>query len=559
MVEALRPAIPFAVLWPEIILMIAGCVILMLGQSRREELRRLGPWLGLFALVTAIAIVMLWPHDAAVGSGLLFDSLARFVRIAALELGILLMLVNWSQARSSEQGEYLSMMFFSLVGVLLVSAADNLLILFLALELTSIPTYIMVVLSRDKLASTEAGIKYFFLGALATAIMAYGFSFLYGVSGTMALSNVVDAGGNVTLTGTIDAIQAALRQPGTLAHGLAIVGITLSLAGVLFKVAAVPLHFYIADVYQGAASPVAGLLGFVPKIAGFVAIFRIVHASGVWSSLVTVGTANSGAAVMFYLLWWIAALSMTVGNLLALYQTNIKRMLAYSGIAHTGYMLVGVLAGPLAGETLQSGRLGLMGNGTANVMYYVVVYGVANLAAFAVLGLLRVRGRACETLRDVAGLLRREPGLALLLALAMFTLMGMPPTPGFWGKLGLFTSAFTASQTAVSVTQSHWLVALVIIGVLNSAVAAAYYLRVVAAALLYDNEQPAHAEPREAHQIGVLLCGFLLLIFAFYPNGLLAAGEGATAELIQPPSRPAMVTPTPPTELPEQEVFGDVE
>lgn len=503
-------------LWPEIVLLVTGCVVLLLGQGPRG--RRAAPWITLAGLVAAIGVVLMQqpPADETprtiAGSGLFYHTLATFVRIAALELGILLTLVNWSQGRADERGEFLALMLMSLTGLLLVGAADNLLILFVALELVSIPTYILVVLSRSNERSVEAGTKYFYLGAMSAAVMAYGFSFLFGVAGSMALPDVAEG------------VSRALQNPGTLAGGLAILGIVLSLSGLLFKLAAVPLHLYVADVYQGAASPVAGLLGFVPKLAGIVAVFRIVDMTGLW---------GAGHAGTYWFLWIVAAASMTIGNFLALRQTNIKRLLAYSGIAHAGYMLVGVLAGPLAGESVDYGLVsvtGMMGDGTAAVLYYVVVYGIANLGAFAVLGLLRVRGGACETLRDVAGLIRVEPGLALLLALAMFTLMGLPPTPGFWGKLGLFGSAVAAANA----TGDNTLIYLVIIAVLNSAVAAAYYLRVIAAVLLYESDEPATALPREAQNIGALLCGFLLIIFAFYPNGLLTAGQAATDEFRQP-------------------------
>jgi len=509
------PPISLSALVPELILLVTGCVVLLLGQGS-DRWRRLAPWATLVSLAVAICGVLLEPRlteswsSRRSGSGLSLGSLSLFVRISALELGILLTLVNWSVARVTERGEFLAMMLFSLTGLLLVGPADNLLILFLALELVSVPTYIMVVLSRSHMNSLEAGTKYFYLGALSAAIMAYGFSFLYGVSGTASLS------------GTLDAVAVALRQPGTLMGGLATVGVVLSLGGLLFKIAAVPLHFYIADVYQGAASPVAGLLGFVPKLAGVVAIFKIVLLTGHW---------GGGSEPVFWLLWIVAAVTMCVGNVLALRQTNIKRMLGYSGIAHSGYMLVGVLAGPLAGEAVHSGGVGILGDGTAAVLYYVVVYGIANLGAFAVLGLLRARGEVCETLRDVAGLCRRHLGLALLLALMMFTLMGLPPTPGFWGKLSLFSSALAAARVPPITGGDTALIVLVIIAVLNSALAAAYYLRVIAAVLIYENEYPAYATAREAQSIGALLCGFMLLIFTFYPSILLSAGQDATVEL----------------------------
>lgn len=494
----------------------------------------------------ALVAVLLRPGLLAEGSGLLYDTLTRFVRLAALELGVVLTLVNWSQAREKERGEFLAMMLFSLTGLLMVAPADNLLMLFLALEVVSIPTYIMVVLSRTGVRALEAGTKYFYLGALAAAVTAYGFSFLYGVSGTASLSNWVDADG-VLQPGTIEAVTTALRSPGNLEYGLATIGVVLSLGGLLFKIAAVPLHFYIADVYQGAASPVAGLLGFVPKLAGLIAIFKIVLVTGHWSG---------GGQAVFWLLWIVAVASMCVGNVLALRQTNIKRLLGYSGIAHAGYMLVGVLAGPDAGKAVDNAGVGIMGDGTAAVLYYMVIYGLANLGAFAVLGLLRVRGGACETLRDVAGLLRRQPGLALLLALTMFTLMGLPPTPGFWGKLSLFSSALAASRVSIVPGHDTWLIALVIIAVLNSALAAAYYLRVIAAVLLHESDRPAEAVAREAQHIGALMCGFLILFFAFYPTILMARADDATIELGES-ARLATPGPShPPSEAGEDVVFG---
>ena len=512
-----EPPISLVALLPELLLLVGGCVVLLLGQTGPGARRSVAPWATLATLIVSISAVLLEPRLASFvdnmryeGNGLAFGSLALFIRKSALELGIILTLVHWSLARTSERGEFLAMLLFSLAGVLLVAAADNLLVLFLALELVSIPTYILVVLSRSNPRALEAGTKYFYLGALAAAVIAYGFSFLYGVSGTASLDGVYAS-----------AVRA-LQQPGTLEYGLTVAGVVLAFGGLLFKISAVPLHFYVADVYQGAASPVAGLLGFVPKAAGFVAIFKIVVLTGHW---------DGADSPVFWVLWIVAVVSMCVGNTLALRQTNIKRMLAYSGIAHSGYMLVGVLAGPFAGKAVSGEGVSIFGDGPAAVLYYVVVYGIANLGAFAVLGLLRAREQACETLRDVSGLLRRHPGQALLLVFVMFTLMGLPPTPGFWGKLSLFGSVLTGSRLAGVAGREAWMVALVIIAVLNTALSAAYYLRVIAAVLLYENKHPAAAAPREAEHIGALLCGFLLLLFTFFPSLLMTPGKAATAEL----------------------------
>jgi NADH-quinone oxidoreductase subunit N len=508
---ATYPPISLWAVLPEIILLVGGCAALLMGQAGRERLRRSIPTLVFFTILLAIAAVVArgWheaglaePPAPAVGSGLAYGALATFARNSALVLGVILTLVLWFQPKENERGEFWSMLLFSLLGVLLVGAANDLVILFLSLELVSIPTYILVALSRRNVRALEAGTKYFYLGALAAAINAYGFSLLYGVSGSASLPEVVNA------------VSRALGRPGTLEYGIAATGVVLSLGGLFFKIAAVPLHFYIADVYQGAASSVAGLLGFVPKFAGFLAIFKIMEVTGHWT--------RQDPAV-FTLLWIVAALSMVVGNTLALMQTNLKRMLAYSGVAHSGYMLVGVLIGPDAGH-------GLLGDGTAAVMYYVVIYGLANLGAFAVLSLLRVQGEPCETLRDVAGLLRRHPGLALILALTMLTLMGLPPTAGFWGKLSIFGGALAGVATG-AVGYERWLTALVIIGMLNSALAAAYYLRAVAAVLLYENQRPAQAISHEQPQIGAMLCGFLLALFALAPGLLMEPGRRATAGL----------------------------
>ncbi len=521
MPPVIYPAIELTALLPEIILLAGGCLVLLLAQWPQPALVRWTPRVVLGTLLVAIGTIvvqaLLGGLQAWSGSGLSYGPLAIFARNSTLVLGFIITFVAWREPQPQERGEFWSMVLFGLAGLMLTGAANDLLLLFLAVELVSISGYVLVALSRRHLAAIEASTKYFYLGAVSAALMAYGFALLYGVAGTTLLTGTFDAQGQRWLPSVVDAVTAALADPGTLRHGLASVGLVLSLAGLLFKIAAVPLHFYIADVYQGASSPVAGLLGFVPKFAGLLALMRVLELSGFW---------HTPSAALFWLLWWIAAASMIVGNTLALLQTNLKRLLAYSGIAHAGYMLVGLLIGP-------TGDRGLLGDGTAAVLFYAVVYGLANLGAFAVLGLLRVRGRPAETLRDVAGLLRRHPGLALLLALAMLTLMGLPPTAGFWGKLSLFGSALASTVGGAPSPRDPWLVGLVIIALLNSALAAAYYLRVVAAVLLYENDEPAEATPDEIPQVGALLCGFLLLVFGFAPGFLLDPGRRATAGLRQ--------------------------
>lgn len=510
---ALVPPISISAVLPELVLMVAGCAALLVGQLRNA--RNIAPGLAVGALVLALLILrgpeMLGGQfHATEGSLLQLNSFAGFVRVSTLIVGILITLVCWNTPRADECGEFFSMLLFALGGLMLVGGTSDLLLLFLAIEVTAIPTYVLVTLSRTGPRSLEAGTKYFYLGALSAAMTAYGLGLLYGAAGRATIDST--AIGNV---------QQALSSPGSLHYAVAIAGLVLATTGLLFKLAAAPLHFYVAEVYQGASSSVAGLLGFVPKMSGIVALLKIMTLTG-WQ------TVSFGG--LFWVLWVVAALSMTIGNVLALKQSSIKRMLAYSGVAHAGYMLVGVLAGAGAGK-------GMMGDGAAAVLYYVVVYGIANLGAFALLGVLSVKGQPCETLRDVAGLLRRNPVEALLMALAMFALMGLPPTPGFWGKVSLFGSALSAasaageSASAAGIESQRWLVTLVIIAVVNSAIGAAYYLRVIAAVLLYENDEPADRTGRMAPQYGALLCGLLLLAFTFYPSGLMSAGQAAATSL----------------------------
>lgn len=506
MTLATYPLVSYAALLPEILLLAAGCIVLLFPTATSNERSPRAAWLTLLSLIGAILLLEFSPQMGISldgGSGLEFGRLSFFVRLSTLIVGVILTLVLWVQPDPREQNEFFSMMLFTLTGLMVLGSATDLVVLFLALELVSIPTYVMVALSRPNAKSLEAGTKYFYLGAMAAAITAYGFALLYGVCGT------------ASLTGMQTRLTEIVANPAdhSLAFSIAGLGLLLSISGLLFKVSAVPFHFYVADVYQGAASAVAGLLGFVPKLAGFAAMFKILAACG-WPTF-------SGGT--YWMLWIVAALSMTVGNILALRQTNIKRMLGFSGVAHAGYMLVGLLVGPR--------EQGMIGDGAAAVLYYTVVYGIANLGAFAVLSLLRVRGESAETLREIAGLLRRQPSLALLLSLAMFTLLGMPPTPGFWGKVGLFGSALSTA-TASGGDAQHWLIVLVLIGMVNTAIGAAYYLRVIAACLLYESDDPIDAMDRDAPRMGAVICGFLTVMFMFYPTALYEPGRAASAELM---------------------------
>ncbi len=485
---------------PEWTLLIGACVTLLVGLVGGP--RRV-TWASSAALMTVLAALGFTmvndPPDGSFASlGLWLTPLSHYARWLTLGLGAVIILVNWSQPDPGECGEYMAMILFSLLGVLITASANDWVVLFLALELVSIPTYVLVALSQSDARSSEAGIKYFFLGALAAAVLAYGVSFVYGSTGTTAIHRIGGGVGVSTLAG------------GAELSGYALTGLLLVLGGLCFKIAAVPSHVYAPDVYEGAASPVSGLLGFVPKFAGFVALLKIMAALQ-WQLPVS----------LQWLLWVLAAATMTAGNVLALLQKNMKRTLAYSSIAHTGYMLIALLVGPVTGE-------GPMRDGVSAMLFYIAVYGAMNLGAFALLAAFRTESGSVETLDDLAGVAARSPTAAFAFAVCIFSLMGFPPTAGFLGKLYIFGSAF-------SVPGDHSfhrpLIALAILGVVNSAMAAAYYLRIVAAA--YWGRERAAPIPTGGTPVrwGLALCAIPLLVLFARPLGLTAPARMAAASV----------------------------
>lgn len=474
---------------PELVLVVGAMVVLLVGLGRASRARFLSGWVSLGAI--GVALFAAWNMESPAGEavlGLRVTDLTWYVRVAGLGVGAAVLLVHWHLPRPAERGDLFAMILFSLAGVLATGLADDLIVLFLALELVSVPTYVLVSIGRGDVRAQEAGVKYFFLGAMSTALMVYGFSFLYGASGTTAISDMV------------------LRPEGAYAT----LGLVLAFAGLAYKIAAVPFHVYAADVYEGAASPVTGLLGFLPKLAGFVAIIKLLHI------LQPDGAASAGWNLpggAFIFLWIIAAATMTVGNVLGLLQSNVKRMLAYSSIAHSGYMLIGVLVGPAVGGAA-------MRDGVYAMLFYIVVYGLMNLGAFAVLAMVYINGRPAEQLSDLAGLARRQPWAALGMAVCVFSLMGLPPTAGFVGKVFIFSSALSVGPEHAYQTS---LIVLAVIGLLNSAVAAAYYLRIISACYVRKPEGQVGILPHTfGAQAGLILCCTGVVIFGLWPRGLIA-------------------------------------
>jgi len=513
-------------LLPEFILLVGACLALLVGSAPAQRLASGSRWSapGAVALIAVIvALGVTWLADQPVADavhirGLLLSPMTGYVRLGGLFVGVLIVLCNLHVPAARERAEYFAMILLSLLGLLLTASANDLLVLFFAIELVSVPTYVLISLSREDRRASEAAIKYFFLGAFAAAMMVYGFSFLYGA-----------LGGHTTMIagGEFSGISAA--AVGEAGRGnLVTLGLLLALAGVFFKVAAVPFHVYAADVYEGAASPVTGLLGFLPKFAGFVAAAKLLAVFG-WDA------ANFHA--VYWVLWIVAALTMTIGNTLALLQRNVKRILAYSSIAHSGYMLVGLLVGPALAEAAGAGG-GPMRDGLAALLFYIVVYGAMNLGAFAVLSAVASRGEPVEELRDLEGLSVRHPGLSLALAVCVFSLMGFPPTAGLLGKVYIFSSAFSAGDSHPFATS---LVVIAVIGVINSAIGAAYYLRIVA--VCYNQAPAVDSETRPigdtALRWGLAACAAMMLVLFVRPM-LLTNGARAAAIATSSASPPAI-------------------
>lgn len=497
-----------AYLWPEIAVFATTCIVMVLGLSRSLAVRKATAAVSGLGLLAALYLAIT-TTPGRVGAGLVdpaygqafLPTMVPFAKcLICIVALILLPLLAGTVDRAEEariasgrgvfnplrsnRAEFYSFFLFSITGLLLVASADDLIWLFLALELTSLPTYVMVAISSSRHRAQEAGVKYFFLGALGAAMFLYGFALLYGATGTTNLNKIYDI---FTASGI---------------STLGMLGLLITLFGLFFKIAAVPMHFYTADVYQGAAPGVSAMLAFVPKTAGFIAILLVVGTVG-WRF----GPDGAGTSLpepIRITLWVAAALTMTVGNTLAVMQSSAKRMLAYSSIAHSGYMLVGVIAGP--------GDASFSKSGIAAVLFYLLGYGVMNVGCFAALAAIERKPKAgddeareIDHVDDLRGICRSHPVAGWTMVICALSLLGLPPLLGFFGKLPLFTSAVSAGE-----------IPLVIVLGLNSAIAAFYYLRLMALPLLEEAHPRAEATedaPFAARRLaGVVSAGGVVLL-----------------------------------------------
>jgi NADH-quinone oxidoreductase subunit N len=494
-----------AQLWPEVILSAAASSIFVGGAFTRSR-----AWWAAAALLSyvvaagSLAVVgSPWMTMSELTGPVTIDAMSLGLRWLALAMGVVFTLAASRLADQDLASELLGCLMLVTAGVMLVASANELVLLFLGLELISIPTYVLLFLGRRDRASAEATMKYFFLSIFSSALLLYGFALVYGIAGTTIIA------GNEETRGIREQIASLASEPRPLA-GLAPLALVLLVAGFGFKLAAAPLQFYAPDVYQGTTNLNAGLLAVAPKIAGVAGLVRL--------ALVAMPASGSFGWQLALVL---SVLTMTIGNVCALWQGNIRRLLAYSSIAHGGYLLIG-----LAVAAGAPGAGGIMA-----LLVYVAVYAAATMGTFAALAYLGSRRREVSGVEELAGLGKTQPLVAGTIALFMFSLAGIPPLAGFWGKLALFSGAIRVAAEPAAGPIAGWFAILAVIGVLNAAVAAAYYLRIVA--VMYF--QPAASPPQAAGGAGALAaaiaCAALVVGIGIFPRPVLNSAIAAEETL----------------------------
>jgi NADH-quinone oxidoreductase subunit N len=431
---------------PEIILTIAGTLLMVLDPLFAKKMPKLFGHLSIVALLAAAigAAGAYGVQGAAFSNLLVVDGFATFFRFLVIAIGILTVLSSYKylDREKAETGEYHALVLFAITGQCLMAAANDLIMIFIGLEISSIATYILAGYLRDDKRNNESALKYFLLGSFATAFLLYGVALIYGVTATTKL----------------DEIRTVLNSPSNVpSFGVVSVAAALMFVGLAFKVSGAPFQVWTPDVYQGAPAPVSAFLATGPKAAAFAIFLRIFL------------TAFQQVASGWEPIIWVSALlSMTIGNFAALTQNNLKRMLAYSSIAHAGYILVALCARSEIG--------------TAAAMFYLAAYALMNIGAFAVVIHMSGKGERHLRVEDLAGLARRQPVTAAMLTIFLLSLIGVPLTGGFFGKFYIFRAALQSN-----------LIWLTVLGLLNSAVAAYYYLRLMVVMYMYEPGEVANS------------------------------------------------------------------
>jgi NADH-quinone oxidoreductase subunit N len=468
---------------PEILLALGAMLLLMVGAFRGERAVRGIEGAAILLLILAGLIVVWLPAGTLVtfGGSFVVDPFARFLKLLALagSAAAILMSSHYLAAEQRQKFEYPILILLSTAGMMMLISAADLIALYLGLELMSLALYVVAAIDRDSVRSTEAGLKYFVLGALSSGMLLYGASLVYGFTGT------------VTFAGIAEAASRAGAGPANL--GL-LFGLVFLFAGFCFKISAVPFHMWTPDVYEGAPTPVTAFFAAAPKVAGIAMFVRatIVAFPGIttqWQQIVV----------------FVAIASMALGAFAAIGQRNIKRLMAYSSIGHMGFALVGLAAGTQ--------------EGVQGVLIYMAIYVAMTLGTFACILSMRRDGEMVEEIGDLAGLARTKPAMAFFLALLLFSLAGIPPLAGFFAKFYVFLAAIQAG-----------LFTLAVIGVVTSVVGAYYYLAIVK--IMYFDEPAKPFEPMP-HELKAVLAvtGLFNLLFFVYPSPLVEAANAAAKSL----------------------------
>ncbi|PIQ51804.1 MAG: NADH-quinone oxidoreductase subunit NuoN [Comamonadaceae bacterium CG12_big_fil_rev_8_21_14_0_65_59_15] len=487
----------FVTVYPEVILLVMACVIALFDLAVKSSGRTATY---ILTLLTLAVVAWMQASDAstgqthyAFGKMVVSDPMGNWLKCFAT-LALMVTLVYgraYAAARDMLRGgELFILSLFALLGMFVMISGSNFLVIYMGIELLTLSSYAMVALRRDHAASIEAAMKYFVLGALASGFLLYGMSMLYGATGSLDLQEVLKA-----------------IQSGQVKHQVLVFGLVFIVAGLAFKLGVVPFHMWIPDVYQGAPTVVALMVGGAPKLAAFAVVMRLLVEGMLplaldWQQMLTL----------------LAIGSLAVGNLAAIAQTNLKRMLAFSTISHMGFVLVGLLSGVVNTDT------SAVGNGYSSSMFYVVTYVLTTLASFGVILLLSREGFESEEIADFAGLNQRSPLYAGVMALCMFSLAGIPPMVGFYAKLAVLQALIAPGDA--------WHIGLAVYAVMMSLIGAFYYLRVVK--VMYFDAPVSSACVTAGMDVRAVLSlnGALLLLVGLLPGGLMALCADAIVKML---------------------------
>lgn len=460
---------------PEIVLACIGLAVLIVGVLRKRDAVTTCTMLTIFGFVVAFGLVLSGATGSAFNGQFVADAFGSFNKLLILAGATLaaILALDFNRKQGIERFEYPVLMLLAVVGMMVMASASNMMTLYLGLELQSLSLYVLAAFARDDLRSSEAGLKYFVLGGLASGLLLYGISLVYGFSGTMDFAK----------------LATLLANPTTASPGL-IVGVVFVFVGLAFKVSAVPFHMWTPDVYEGAPTSVTVFFATAPKVAAMSLLLRVMcspfgHLLPAWQSLIVI----------------VSIASMVLGAFAAIGQTNIKRLMAYSSIANMGYALAGLAVGTA--------------DGVRGVLVYMTIYVFMTAGTFACIIAMRRQGKSVEQISDLAGLSSHDPLLAMLLAIFMFSMAGIPLMAGFFGKLYVFLAA---------VQGGLWTLA--VVGVLSSVVGAFYYIRIIKV-MYFD--APAAAFDRREPSLSLVagVTGLFTLLFFIFPSPVVDAANVA--------------------------------